>query len=131
MASTPRRAARPRAAARSADAEAEAEQVAERATGPAGAGSETPAREDPAALSGVRLHRDDAAARLTEALGARAVTAGTDIFFGADAPAPETRDGRRLLAHELAHVVQQRSAGPAVQLFGRVSAPRSRRTWPP
>ncbi|MGH8905090.1 MAG: eCIS core domain-containing protein [Egibacteraceae bacterium] len=39
-------------------------------------------------------------------LGARAYTVGTDIVFGAGQYAPDHAEGRRLLAHELTHVVQ-------------------------
>ena len=54
-------------------------------------------------FSQVRVHHDPAAAR---ALDARAFTIGGDIVFGADGYTPATSDGRRLIAHELAHVVQ-------------------------
>jgi hypothetical protein len=57
-------------------------------------------------LSGVRIHNkgvDD----LCRAWGARALTIGADIYFRADSYAPHTRAGLRLLAHEVAHVVQQ------------------------
>lgn len=49
-----------------------------------------------------------ASARL---LGARAYTVGSDLVFEAGEYAPGTAEGRRLLAHELAHVVQQRASG--------------------
>jgi hypothetical protein len=48
----------------------------------------------------------DSAARL----GANAYTIGSDVVFGADKYHPETREGRRLISHELAHVLQQRNA---------------------
>jgi hypothetical protein len=64
-------------------------------------------------FSRVRVHSDDAAARSANALGARAYTLGNDIAFSADAYAPRTREGRHLLAHELAHTMQQRGAAPA------------------
>ncbi len=41
------------------------------------------------------------------ALGARAFTVGSDVYFAAGAFRPDTRDGLWLLAHEVAHVVQQ------------------------
>jgi len=56
----------------------------------------------------VRLHTDARSADLAGDLCARAYTIGTDIAFGTGQYAPETSIGRRLLAHELAHVVQQR-----------------------
>ena len=54
----------------------------------------------------VRLHTDSEAARLSESIGARAFTHGSDIFFNHGQYAPDTVDGQRLVAHELAHVVQ-------------------------
>jgi cell wall-associated NlpC family hydrolase len=56
----------------------------------------------------VRLHTDARSAGLAWDLRARAYTIGTDIAFGTGQYAPETSEGRHLLAHELAHVVQQR-----------------------
>ena len=57
----------------------------------------------------VRLHAgEQAAAGLAAALGARAYTVGKDIVLGVRAERPETDAGKRLLAHELTHVVQQR-----------------------
>jgi hypothetical protein len=64
-------------------------------------------------FSQVRVHTDEKAAESAGAVGALAYTVGRDVVFGARQYAPETREGRRLLAHELAHVVQQaRSPGP-------------------
>ena len=66
-------------------------------------------------LGNVRVHHDDHAAALSRAVSARAFTVGSDIFFGAGEYRPDSTSGRELLAHELAHVVQQRgapSAGP-------------------
>ena len=65
-------------------------------------------------LSQVRIHADDRAARSAAAIGARAFAAGPHIGFAADQYAPATASGRRLLAHELAHVAQaERSPGSA------------------
>jgi len=61
-------------------------------------------------LGDVRVHHDEHAAALSRAVSARAFTVGSDIFFGAGEYRPETAGGRDLLAHELAHVVQQRGA---------------------
>lgn len=55
----------------------------------------------------VRIHADSRAASASAALGALAYTTGSDIFFGAGRYSPRTSGGERLLAHELAHVVQQ------------------------
>jgi hypothetical protein len=76
-------------------------------------------------LSEVRVHDDAAAALSARALGALAYTAGRDIVFAAGRYATGTDAGRRLLAHELAHVVQQRG-GPAV-VQRQVPAPAHRR----
>ncbi|HYE13191.1 MAG TPA: DUF4157 domain-containing protein [Pyrinomonadaceae bacterium] len=55
----------------------------------------------------VRVHADDRAADSARDVGALAYTVGRDIVFGAGQFAPDTQSGRRLLAHELAHVAQQ------------------------
>jgi len=55
-------------------------------------------------FSRVRLHADDQAARSAEAVNAQAYTVGSNIVFGANRGGPANQ---RLLAHELAHVVQQ------------------------
>ncbi|TKD02731.1 DUF4157 domain-containing protein [Polyangium fumosum] len=55
----------------------------------------------------VRVHADREAAHAARAVQARAYTLGHDIVFGAGAYAPAQVEGRRLVAHELAHVVQQ------------------------
>lgn len=53
----------------------------------------------------VRVHTDDRAAASARLLGARAYTVSTELVFEAGEYAPGTTEGRRLLAHELAHVV--------------------------
>jgi hypothetical protein len=58
-------------------------------------------------FSRVRVHHGDAAEASATAVGARAYTVGTDVVFGAGGYRPESRAGRRVLTHELAHVVQQ------------------------
>jgi hypothetical protein len=62
-------------------------------------------------VSQVRVHDDDRADRLSRSLDAAAFTIGRDIFFRARHYNPGTTAGRRLLAHELAHVAQQ-EGGP-------------------
>ena len=59
----------------------------------------------------VAIHADAAAAASARALHANAFTIGSDIHFGAGRYAPYAPAGARLLAHELAHVAQQRRAG--------------------
>jgi hypothetical protein len=58
-------------------------------------------------FSQVRVHTDSKAAESVQALNALAYTVGRDVVFGAGQYAPETIAGRRLMAHELTHVVQQ------------------------
>lgn len=55
----------------------------------------------------VRVHTDARATESARAVNAVAYTVGRDVVFGAGRYAPGTGEGRRLLAHELAHVVQQ------------------------
>ena len=55
----------------------------------------------------VRVYADDRAAESARALNASAYTVAPNIVFGAGQYAPQTDTGRRLLAHELTHVVQQ------------------------
>ena len=62
-------------------------------------------------LGEVRLHRDGAAASLAADFGARAFTTGQDVFFGDGEYDPASPSGFGVLAHELAHTVQQ-EAGP-------------------
>lgn len=58
----------------------------------------------------VRIHTDAEAARSARAVGAAAYTVGRNVVFDHGRYAPDTASGRRLLAHELTHVVQQRGA---------------------
>jgi len=64
-------------------------------------------------FSGVRVHSDITAAANARELSANAFTIGSDISFASGRYAPGTTAGRRLLAHELAHVVQQAAGGSA------------------
>ena len=64
----------------------------------------------------VRIHDDTQAARSASAINADAYTVGNHVAFGQGGYAPGSRDGLRLLAHELTHVVQQSGgAGAGVQ----------------
>jgi hypothetical protein len=65
--------------------------------------------------SGVRLHTDDSSSMQSAALDARAFTVGRDIHFDRGQYRPDRRDGLTLLAHELAHVEQQKHGVPRVQ----------------
>lgn len=61
-------------------------------------------------FSAVRIHTDAEAARAARHLGAKAFTTGNHIYFGAGQYQPETPAGLELIAHELAHTVQQGAA---------------------
>lgn len=62
-------------------------------------------------FSHVRVHNDAAAAHSAATVDAAAYTVGSHVVFGAGSYAPGTRWGRHLIAHELAHVVQQGAGG--------------------
>jgi hypothetical protein len=65
------------------------------------------------------VHSDSRAAESARAVGARAYTVGRNIAFGGGEYRPDAEGGRRLLAHELSHVVQQAGATqPAIQRAG-------------
>lgn len=59
-------------------------------------------------FSNVRVHTDERAAASARAVQARAYTVGGNVVFGTGQFAPRTAAGRRLLAHELTHTIQQR-----------------------
>jgi len=65
-------------------------------------------------FAGVRVHTDSRAAASARDISAAAYTAGTHIVFGAGRYEPATTQGRRLLAHELAHVAQQSNGASAI-----------------
>jgi len=95
-----------------------AEGAATRPAIPSGGGSSLPgdvrARMEPklgADLSGVKVHTGGESARASTGFGARAFTVGSDIHFNSGEFAPGTKEGDRLLAHELTHVVQGQKSG--------------------
>lgn len=65
-------------------------------------------------LGQVRLHTGTEAEQMNTRIGARAFTYGRDIYLGAGEYSPNTASGQKLLAHELAHTVQQGGAAPHV-----------------
>jgi hypothetical protein len=75
-------------------------------------------------FSKVRIHSGERASASAQAVNARAYTVGSHIVVGSGQPGPGTMAGRRLLAHELAHVIQQASAAPAA--FGELRIGPSR-----
>lgn len=66
-------------------------------------------------FSAVTIHTGAKASRLNQSLGARAFTHGNDIFFNSGEYNPGSREGKRLLAHELTHVVQQGNSSREIQ----------------
>ncbi len=77
-------------------------------------------------FSRVRVHSGAASDKSARDVNAHAYTAGQDIVFGAGQFAPGTLEGRRLLAHELTHVVQQGAASRVDNRAKRSTAPRLR-----
>jgi len=67
----------------------------------------------------VRIHTDATAARLANEHDAHAFTIGSHVAFGANTYRPGAPEGDALVAHELAHVVQQQGAGPAEAVVQR------------
>ncbi|MFZ2100121.1 MAG: DUF4157 domain-containing protein, partial [Oricola sp.] len=63
-------------------------------------------------LGGVRIHTGARANASARALNALAYTLGQDVIFAEGSYAPHTAQGNRLLAHELAHVMQHRRGDP-------------------
>jgi hypothetical protein len=81
----------------------------------------------------VRLHTDARAGESAQGLSARAYTVGSDVVFAPGRYAPQTTEGRHLLAHELTHVVQQTSGAERGRASGlHVAKPAARtvqRAW--
>ncbi len=63
----------------------------------------------------VRVHTDARAARAARAVNALAYTVGNDIAFGKGQYAPDNTEGKRILAHELTHVLQQKTHQNSMQ----------------
>lgn len=80
----------------------------------------------------VRIHADERAAASAASVNARAYTVGLNVVFARGEFAPRTRAGRQLLAHELAHTVQQRAATIPTRLaFAHAGAELEARTAAP
>ena len=58
-------------------------------------------------FSGVRIHTDSSAVQMNKELGAQAFTHGSDVYFNSGKYDTSGKEGKRLLGHELTHVVQQ------------------------
>lgn len=76
-------------------------------------------------LSKVRVHSGSASGRAAEAVGAKAYAVGNDIHFGTGNYNPSSADGERLLAHEVAHTVQQQGGTAPPQFKLAISSPGS------
>jgi hypothetical protein len=74
-------------------------------------------------LAAVRVHTGPESAQAASAVGARAFTVGQDIHFGAGKFDPSSDRGQQLIAHEVAHTVQQRGGDPTRQNALEVSQP--------
>ena len=70
-------------------------------------------------FSQVRIHNDATAAESARAVNARAYTVGQHIALGAGEYAPQTTEGKRLLAHELTHVLHQTAGGKPGRMLQR------------
>ena len=73
-------------------------------------------------FSGVRIHTDAKAAQSARAVDAKAYTVGKHIALGENQYAPQTNEGRKLLAHELTHVVHQTGGSEGVSRLQRQPA---------
>ena len=69
-------------------------------------------------FSGVRLHSGSDAVQLNRELNAHAFTHGKDIYLGQQAAAPTSEAGRKLIAHELTHVIQQGGSNRRIARWG-------------
>jgi hypothetical protein len=78
-------------------------------------------------FSGVRVHTGAHASSLNRSISARAFTRGSDVFFDKGQYNPGSIAGKRLIAHELTHVVQQ---GGAPQSTQRKAYPGAIQRWP-
>ena len=76
-------------------------------------------------FSQVRVHATSRASESAQAIGAKAYTVGQDIVFGADRLDPQSQKGRRLIAHELVHTIQQSRGGPAPEADSEASHEQS------
>ncbi|MDH3414451.1 MAG: DUF4157 domain-containing protein, partial [Gammaproteobacteria bacterium] len=77
-------------------------------------------------FSRVKVHADGEATNAANAIGARAYTVGHDIVFASGEYVPTTMEGKRLIAHELAHVVQQRQSPQRGVVMRQLAAQQAR-----
>jgi Domain of unknown function (DUF4157) len=79
-------------------------------------------------FSHVRVHTDSLSAAAAESVHSRAFTIGRDVVFAVGQYSPASAEGRRLLAHELTHVVQQGQVARPSQIMRK--PPTSEPKWP-
>jgi len=82
-------------------------------------------------FSGVRIHTSEQTARLSHQISAQAFTVGNQVYFGRDRFQPESREGRKLIAHELTHTIQQGAALQHTASVTRQSPVQAQRAWFP
>lgn len=85
-------------------------------------------------FNNVKIHNGALAHKLNQQLNSRAFTVGSDIFFRQGEYSPETSRGKRLLAHELTHVIQQKGMKDAtarrkIQRLSIGPGPTADRDW--
>ncbi|MDN5289506.1 MAG: hypothetical protein JWR38_5780 [Mucilaginibacter sp.] len=73
-------------------------------------------------FSNVRVHTDSVAAKSAQSINALAYTTGSDIVFNSGQYSPESDSGKRLMAHELTHVVQQGGSNVQTKQIQRLGA---------
>ncbi|NJO00823.1 MAG: DUF4157 domain-containing protein [Bacteroidia bacterium] len=71
-------------------------------------------------FSEVRVHTGSESVQMNQALGAKAFTVGNDIHFNEGAYNPGSTEGKKLLAHELAHSVQQNKMSSSFQIMRKI-----------
>ena len=74
-------------------------------------------------FSKVRIHSDAQAAVSARVMNAQAYTVGSNVVFGAGRYAPDAHGGKRLIAHELSHVVQQQNTPGTLPRNLRIGSP--------
>ncbi len=74
-------------------------------------------------FSNVRIHNNAKSAAMSEAIQAKAFATGNNIYFNSGEYQPDSRSGKKLLAHELTHTIQQGAAKPTIQRQGKPEPP--------
>ncbi|TWJ02464.1 uncharacterized protein DUF4157 [Mucilaginibacter frigoritolerans] len=69
-------------------------------------------------FSNVKIHTDSVAAKSAQSINALAYTTGNNIVFNSGQYAPDSNSGKKLMAHELTHVIQQSNGDKTIRRFG-------------